>query len=50
MAVSLTLQEVAQQQALAEGYMYGPTPTVNNANLNTHKAMERLPFTLSIVT
>ena len=35
MSTPLTLQEVAQQQALAEGYVYGPTPTVNNANLNT---------------
>jgi hypothetical protein len=35
MAAPLTLQEVSQQQALAEGYANGPTPTVNNANLNT---------------
>lgn len=35
MSTQLTLQEVAQQQALAEGYVYGPTPMVNNANLNT---------------
>lgn len=33
--IFLTPAEVAQQQALAEGYQNGPTPTVNPANIFT---------------
>lgn len=35
----LTLTEAAQQQALAEGYAGGPTPTLNSPNLNTQASI-----------
>lgn len=37
--MALTSIEAAQQQALAEGYQNGPTPTLNSANLNTQSAI-----------
>jgi hypothetical protein len=33
--MALTLQQAAEQQAIAEGYASGPVPTLNPANLNT---------------
>jgi hypothetical protein len=35
----LTLQQVAQQQAIAEGYSAGPTPQVNPANAATQASL-----------
>jgi hypothetical protein len=37
--MTLSLAQAAQQQALAEGYQFGPTPTLNNQNVNTQASL-----------